>query len=613
MDIFYNCNHKRDLQQEKQIRIINSILSESKRKKDINGLLHNYIYLANLYYEWNNKPLFNLYLDSADIYAENATNPLALARYHYAKGTQAINVPYGKKEGYKQFEKAVDYYCLISPEVRTISYYVYNISVYTANQPDTVFAKRLIRKVEKLLQKGYSPFLDFSLNAMKADLYSTYFDANAQESMLDSAIFYENKRVELFYANKDLMPCELTYDVLQSYLLIAEYHSMKKNPNREFINDCIKKARSFGYTDDAYILSRIKYTEAISLFEQGKFNEAEILIAKAEKRLLQQISEEDSIYPSEAFYSDQIAQADLHSKILYAKGDFRGALKYAKIRNALRLEMRDRETRELEYLYNTKKDERKIEQLKIINANQIKSIGMLILVAILLITAIVLLWLWFYAAKKSIKRRSALLRAEKEEAELNLKIKEEQAVKEHLEKYEVLLSDYHSKEMELEGKNKAKLQLLEDKKVLDKQIEAYMRKINEFERLNDRKQESVRSGESLNKSVKDDITQLIARKLQDRKDYSESLDRMGEQYISALKKAYCGNLSVPYIKYCVCFAIGMAIGEVSECFSIEQASVHMVRYRLKKKFGLDNNDDLDVFLRKLNIHPEKMAIDSTGN
>ena len=78
------------------------------------------------------------------------------------------------------------------------------------------------------------------------------------------------------------------------------------------------------------------------------------------------------------------------------------------------------------------------------------------------------------------------------------------------------------------------------------------------------------------------------------------LKNIDGQFITALKNSYNGNLSVPYIKYCTCFAIGLEIGEVSECFSIEQSSVHMVRYRLKKKFELDNNDDLDVFLRRLN-------------
>jgi hypothetical protein len=599
MDIFYRCNYKRNLQQEKQLSVVNKLLSESKRRKDINGTLYNYICLADLYRELDNNVLFNVYIDSADIYAEDATHPLALAQYYYTKGTQAINVPYGKKEGYKQFEKALDCYGRLSRDTYIISYYIYNIAVYTANQPDTIFAKRLIRKVENILQKDNPSFIDFALSTMKSDLYSTYFGASQQENMLDSAIFYEKKRLSLFYSDDNHLPDGLDYDILQSYLLIAEYCSLKKEPDWNYINECIEKAKSFGYTDDSYIMCRIKYTEAICLYEQKKYNEAEKRIIEAENYLSRQIEEGGAMYPPETFYSDEAVHADLHSRILYSNGNYKEALKYNRIKNDLKVKIRDVETRELEYLYNTEKEERKIEQLKIITTNQIKTISMLVLITLLLIATIGLLIFWFYAVKKSLKRRSALIKTEKEEAELNLRIKEEQSVKAQLEKYEVL-SDYRLKEMELEGKNKVMEQLLKDKEILDKQIEAYMQKINEYERINDEKQEYVKTEEPLIKLVNEDIQRLIVKKLPDKKDYVESLCRIGEQFISVLKNAYSGNLSIPYIKYCVCFAIGMEIGEVSECFSIEQSSVHMVRYRLKKKFGLDNNDDLDVFLRKMN-------------
>jgi hypothetical protein len=567
--------------------------------KDVNGILYNYTYLAFLHNEFHNNELLNRYIDSADLYADNATHPLTLSRYYYTKGTQAINVPYGKKEGYRQFEKAIDYFDQTDKEAQIISYDIYNIAVYTANQPDTIFAKRLIRKVENILQKEYSPFIDFALSTMKSDYYSLYFNATKQENMLDSAIFYEQKRICLYYSDENKLPTELDYDILQSYLLIAEYCSLKKTPDWDSINDYIGKAKSIGYTDDSYIMSRIKYTEAISLYEQKKYNEAERRLVEAENYLSKQIEEGDVTYPAETFYSDESVYANLHSQILLSKGDYPKALKYNRIKNDLNLKMCNIETRELEYLYNTEKEEHKIEQLKAINANQIKSISTLILIAIMLVVTIALLCLWFYTAKKSIKRRSALIKAEKEEVELNLKIKEEQAVKAQLEKYEVL-SDCRLKEMELEGKNKTMEQLLKDKELLDKQIEAYMQKINEYERINDKKQEYIKSEEPLNKLIIEDIKKLITKKLSNKKDYIESLCRLDKQYISLLKNAYNGNLSIPYIKYCVCFAIGMEIGDVSECFSIEQSSVHMVRYRLKKKFELDNNDDLDVFLRKMN-------------
>ena len=598
MEIFYRCNYKRNSQQEKQTLAINTLLSESKINKNINGILYCYIYLADLNNEWNNEELFNKYIDSAEIYAEKATNPLSLAAYHYTKGTQAINAPYGKKEGYKQFEKAIEYYSQ-ADSIQDISYILYNLTAYTTNQPDSLFSKRLIGKVESILQKKYSPFIEFSLNTMKSDLYNIYFNATEKECMLDSAIFYEKNRIALYKSNNGELPDELDYDILQSYLLIAEYCSMKKEADWKYINDCIEKAKSFGYLDDSYIMSRIYYTEALSLSEQKKYKEAEEKIIEAEKYLSQQIEEGESMYTSETFYSDQATYASLYGKILYNQGKFKESLEYNKKKNALKLKMRDIETRELEYLYSTEKEERKIEQLMAVNANQATSTTMLVIAVLLLIATMVLLWLWFYTVKKSIKRRSALIKAEKEEAELNLKIKEEQAVKTQLEKYEVF-ADYRLKELELDGKNKAMQQLLKDKEHLDNQIEAYMQKIKDYEHNNDRKQEQVKNDEHLNSIIIEDIAKLINKKLPNKSDYIDQLNDIDRLYISTLKNSYDGNLSVPYIKYCICFAIGLEIGEVSECFSIEQSSVHMVRYRLKKKFYLENNDDLDVFLRRMN-------------
>jgi hypothetical protein len=607
MKIFYHCNCKKSPQREKQISTVNRLLSANKKLHDINGLLYSYACLAELHNGRDNNELFNAYIDSADRCAEKATNVLSLARYHYIKGIQAMDVPYGEKEGYMQFEKAVDYYDRANMDARNVSPYIYSIAVYTANRQDSLFAKQLIRKAENILRREYSPFIDFVVCTMKSDLYNMHFEATNREEMLDSAIFYEKQRISIFYLKANDLPDELDYDVLQSYLLLAEYHSLKKDPDWIYINDCIEKAESIGSADDSYFMSRIKYTKAVSLFEQKRYDEAEKEMIGAENCLSQKKEAGGGMYPPETFYFDELTYADLHSMILYSKGDYREALKYNRLKNALKLKLRDKETNELEYLYNTEKEEHKIEQLKLVTANQMKSIRMLIVIALLLAVTIVLLFLWFFTVKKNIKRRSALIKAEKEEAELNLKIKEEQAVKVQLEKYEVL-SDFRLKEMELEGKNRAMEQLLKDKEILDKQIASYMQKLDEYERMNNRKHKYVKTGDAQNRLLLEDIKKLIAKKFPDNRDYIASLDRLGEQYISALKEVDDGIISVSYMKYCVCFAIGMEIGEVAECFSIEQSSVHVIRYRLKRKFGLADNVELDVFLNKINSPPSPVEI-----
>jgi len=595
---FYRCIFKRKSQQEKQITTIQILLKESKRKKDINGLLYGYVYLADLYNEWNNEVLFQTCIDSADQIAEKATHSIALAAYHYIKGTQAINEAYGKKEGYKQFEMAIDHYSRIINDIPYFGYILYNMTIYVANQPDTTFTKRLIHKVETIFEKEQCPFIDFSLSTMKSDFYIQCFHATKNENMLDSAIYFEKKRIRLFYENPGILPEKLDYDILQSHLLIAEYYSLKKEPDWEAINTCIDHAKAIEYEDDHYILSRINYTEALSLFAQNQFHKAEKKISRAEKFLAKQIQEGGTMYPPETFYSDEMAYANLHYNVLLATGRHREALEYNQKMIDLKQKMREIDIRELEYLYNTEKEERKIEQLLISNANRIQSTTILIVTAILLMVVIALISLWFYAVVKNSKRRSALIRAEKEEAELNLKIKEEQAIKAQLEKYEIL-SDFRMKEMELEGKTKMMEQLIKDKDYLDKKIELYTQKINDYELDSERQQGQNKEESSVNLKYIDDITKLINKKLSKKKEYILLLSRINRSYINTLRNAYAGNLSIPYLKYCICFAIGMEISEVSECFSIEQSSVHMVRYRLKKKFGLNNNDDLDIFLRRL--------------
>jgi hypothetical protein len=142
-----------------------------------------------------------------------------------------------------------------------------------------------------------------------------------------------------------------------------------------------------------------------------------------------------------------------------------------------------------------------------------------------------------------------------------------------------------------------------DKENLDKQISTYINKINELEDLNTINEEDIKENDPTINSAINEVISLILKKLPDKRGYIDQLSNIDNKYIYTLKRAYQGNLSVPYLKYCLCFAIGMGISEVSECFSIEQPSVHMIRYRLKKKFRLDNNDDLNVFLRQLNNSP----------
>ena len=187
----------------------------------------------------------------------------------------------------------------------------------------------------------------------------------------------------------------------------------------------------------------------------------------------------------------------------------------------------------------------------------------------------------------------ALIDAEREETKLQLKLKEEQTIKTQLERYDVL-SDFYLKEMELIGKTKDLEQLCLDRESLDQQVELFRQKVESYE-INEAKAEQTNN--DVQNVIVEDVKRVIVRSMPNGNAYINNIDFLNKSYVAVLNERSDGALSVSYLKYCVCFGIGMSISDVAECFNIEQSSVHMIRYRLKKKFGLNNDDDLGAFLQ----------------
>lgn len=156
------------------------------------------------------------------------------------------------------------------------------------------------------------------------------------------------------------------------------------------------------------------------------------------------------------------------------------------------------------------------------------------------------------------------------------------------------LSDFRLKELELIGKTKDLEQLYKDKEELDKQVELFRQKVEAIEATIEKEEQEEGDIQYV---ITDDLKRLFAKQTS-LTNYLENLEKLNKSYVDTIIAISHENLSVSYLKYCVCFAIGMGIGEVADCFNIEQASVHMIRYRLKKKFGLSNDDDLSQFLQE---------------
>jgi len=336
----------------------------------------------------------------------------------------------------------------------------------------------------------------------------------------------------------------------------------------------------------------LRYADALSFFQQEDYELAEQCLIDATNSLLQRKAD----YDAEKFYAREIIYTELYTNILVNTGRFEEALEYNKKKNELRKVLHDYRTHKLEDSYDLDNEIRTLEQIKELTNRKQQSIYILISISILLLIIMLLLWLWFLNVKKNSKRRADIIRKETEEAERQLRIVEEQGIKIDQEN-KAVLSDYNRKQMEMDDQSKLMKQLSEEKEKLDRQVEDYIKKIKEYEELKEAKAEKYKAEDARSVKMVEDITRLINKKLPGHKEYINLMRNINGQYLYFLCESYNGKLSVPYIKYCICFAIGMGIPEVARCFSIEPSSVHMVRYRLKKKFGLGIENSLELFLK----------------
>ncbi|MDR2149106.1 MAG: hypothetical protein LBE91_21920 [Tannerella sp.] len=218
-------------------------------------------------------------------------------------------------------------------------------------------------------------------------------------------------------------------------------------------------------------------------------------------------------------------------------------------------------------------------------------------ISVLLGLGAVFFVLYNSSKRKNIARQIALMNAEKEEANLQLKLKEEQAVQSELQKYEVL-SQFNLKEQELHGKLEDFEQLRKEKELLDRRIEDYRQSIEAFESSVEK---SVSENNELQREITEELKLHIKKYLPDTEEYVKNIENIKDDFVDNIQKTIDGNLSRQYLKYCICFAVEMTVKDVSDCCFVEQSSVHMIRYRLKKKFNLGNDDNIDLYLKKLSL------------
>jgi hypothetical protein len=359
---------------------------------------------------------------------------------------------------------------------------------------------------------------------------------------------------------------------------------MKKEPDIAAIDSLLSIAVENKV--DSMGMARVYQTKARTFFNRNMLDSAEMMVLKSQTFL-------ETGYISSDFSLEK-RNIDFLRAIYEIKGDYKQVIDYLSLWDKKVEEIRVNEVKELELQFEAEMKESELKQLYVKGLHQEYRYKLFILICSLLCIATLFLILYVRFKKKNLNSQIALIDAEREETKLKVKLKEEQTVKMLLAKY-IALSDFRLTELELIGKSKELDQLHKDKEELDKQVELFRQEVEAYEvSIEKDKQKSS----DLQYIIMDDLRRLISRQMSNEHKFIVKLEDLNKSFIDTIYEKSVGNLSVPYLKYCVCFAIGMGTNEVSDCFNIEQSSVHMIRYRLKKKFGLGNDDDLSMFLQK---------------
>ncbi len=217
-------------------------------------------------------------------------------------------------------------------------------------------------------------------------------------------------------------------------------------------------------------------------------------------------------------------------------------------------------------------------------------------IILLVILMAFILYKWQNAKHNFIAAKLKLVHLEKEEIKLNNALEERHILLEKPQKYEALLEAYF-KEKEIEEKEQELNKLKKEKELLDKKIDEYGRRLYQYE--NNLPQYDNLNIEPFDILIKDLSTLILKKCGEKAEEYLNRLQGVNESFIFHLEKISKGSIFTLYLKYCICFVIGMNTKEISDCFSVEPGTIHVTRSRIKKKLGLGSSDKLDIYLKKL--------------
>jgi len=565
------------------------LFSKKLTSSEIEYIVHNHISLAYDYLIKYELDSAKQHLDSASLYQKELTDLVILGYFHYYHGIY-YSLEQDESNAHQCYYRAIDFFEKTNNNTLIIAIY-HNLAFSYIQKKDTDLLKNIVDKMSliSLPDKSISELIQ--TYRIYAFYYNCMYAKNKQHKVfLDSAIYYDKEVISLYEANKNLTlrDEEITYN----YIHYISNSLKKETFDIDTLNIYIDKADNLMQKNDtAMIINRLWIDGEIYFLKKDYIYAQQIFTKQLTLMEIWSPRKELSIY---------LEVYDRLTEIAEIQSDYKIALYYQQKKIDCLAQIHDTQKyeiiRELETKYEVKQKEQAIHHLTESN-NFRKKINNLYLFLILSgIAAFIFIIRWFRQKRKTAAAQLELTRVEKDNALLQIQLKEKE-LNETISEKCIALVDNYFKDEQIAGMDQELQQLREEQEQLNQRIRNY---VIEHEKL--KSQEVTFATESpiftsLLKDIYDLINKRIEDHTQEKKEYIDRLVNVTDHFFTTLRENASGELSPLNIKYCLCFYIGMKTEHIAGCFSVEVATVRMTKHRLKTRLKMDKEMDIDTFLK----------------
>ncbi len=538
-------------------------------------LAYLYAYQSGLYSSidslLNGKRLLDLSLENAEKSDKNTSKAVAYRAKAFLNNI--LNIPDAVVEDALTGLRYLDG----SDEDPVTAYYL-NYLLYSTYSKwnDEEKMEKYIRICEEYAIKADNPNLQANVSNGISSMYLARYRKTRQVAALDSSFFYLGKAFALQQAHPGKVSGNTA---VITCINLANYY-LDFSPEEA----AVRKQHAFEYLELAE--ERLRSQEAsaekwINVFGiRSGFAKQDGNLPLAEQYLLQGLSQlmgDQGNY----FRLEYLVNKDL-ADIAQKKNDIKSALDYQQRAEGLLRKSFDEQqllnAQKLEIQYET---EKKDQQLKLLDARAEFRKRQNYLyggIAVALLFGVVFMFSSYHFKLRYSIEREKKLQQEKEEAERQMALqirleKEEQA---RLKAEQELLD---LKRQQLEKETLTNSLIIEHKNDMLKQI-----------------QDKIREGDTGN------IQKLLKEEMLVRTDFEDikmQIQELHPDFFGRLSQKAQQKLTPLDLKYCAYLYLKMTTKQIAQVLHVEPQSVRMFKYRLKQKFGLDKDLDLEDFLQRI--------------